>query len=154
MIASEVLQYVKEHHSKAAFVPELTVTDPWALSNHDEESTPNIYHRRIDALMMMGYQLTALEIKVSRADVKRDDWYKTLPWRRLTHRYIYAVPAGLIESREVPFYEAGLWWVHEDGKVEVKRKARINNYPEPLPLHVIQNMMYRIAGNTRFTLDS
>ena len=74
----------------------------------------------------------------------------------MTHRFIYAVPAGLGEFHDFrgdtvlsgPHMDAGLWWVHEDGKIEVKRKAKINKYPDFLPQDVVQRLAYRAAGNS------
>lgn len=55
--------------------------------------------------------------------------------------------AGLIDAADVAleFYYAGLWWVHPDGRVEVRRKATIQKYPEPLPQQLIQSLAYRAA---------
>ena len=38
---------------------------------------------------------TAIEIKVDRADAKRETWAKIRPWKRVTHRFLYAVPEPL-----------------------------------------------------------
>lgn len=148
MKAAEVLAAVVAYHSGSAFVPEITIGDHFAASYN--EGRPREEHvstsRRIDALMFDSLQRTAFEIKISRADAARETWHKVDPWRRVTHRFIYVVPAGLIEHP--PVSGAGLWWVHDDGRVQVIRKATINRYPEPLPQHVVQTMAYRITGRT------
>lgn len=148
MRASEVLAAVIAWHDASAFVPEITINDHFAASHNvgrprDEHVSTS---RRIDALMFDSLQRTAIEIKVTRADAARETWHKVDPWRRVTHRFVYVTPADLIQHP--PVSGAGLWWVHEDGRVEVIRKATINRYPEPLPQHVIQTMAYRITGRT------
>lgn len=136
MTAAEVFDAIREKYPEAALVPELTIRSEL----HDKSA----WCRRIDALMFDNLQRTAIEIKVSRADVKRESFEKVYPWRRVTHRFVYAVPAGLIEKP--PFWGPGLWWVHDDGKVEVVRKCQVNRYPEPLPQLVVQNIAFRAAG--------
>ncbi|WP_420112562.1 hypothetical protein [Pseudactinotalea sp.] len=150
MKAREVLDAVRRHHAGAAFVPEveLTVDDLHRESYDDLNGNGHKhYSRRIDALMFHQLQRTAIEIKVSTADAARDTYAKVDPWRRITHRFVYAVPAGLIDHP--PVYGMGLWWVHEDGRVEVHRKATPNRYPEPLPQHVVQTLAYRASGGPR-----
>ena len=46
-------------------------------------------------------------------------------------------------------WDCGHWGVHPDGRVEVKRKAKVNKYPEPLPNDVILRLAYR-AGRAAF----
>ncbi len=148
MKASEILAAVVAWHGHSAFVPEITINDHFAAAHND--GLPIAEHvstsRRIDALMFDSLQRTALEIKVSRADAARETWHKVDPWRRVTHRFVYVTPAGLIDRP--PVSGTGLWWVHDDGKIEVIRKASINRYPDPLPQHVVQTMAYRITGRT------
>lgn len=151
MKAQEILQAIRHHHRRSALVPEVVINsrdyagyEAWLA---DPQDRPRPTHtRRIDALMFDGPQRTAIEIKVSRADVKRESWQKVAPWLEVTHRYIYAVPAGLIEMNEVPHYQAGLWWIHDDGKVEVRRKAQVRKYPEQLPQQIVTALAYRAAG--------
>ena len=102
---------------------------------------------RIDGLMFHSLQRTAIEVKVSVADFRRETHAKQRAWIRCTHRFVFAVPAGLIDAADVAleFYYAGLWWVHPDGRVEVRRKATIQKYPEPLPQQLIQSLAYRAA---------
>ena len=149
--ASDILDALRKHHKGAALVHEVVVTDPWAQSNHISGTGHTNHSRRIDALMVESLQLTAIEIKISKADLARETWAKTVPWRRITHRYVYAVPAGLTDK--APFYGAGLWWVHEDGRVEVRKKARVQKYPEPLPQQVVQALMYRAASKSPVSME-
>ena len=61
--------------------------------------------RSIDVMLMRntgGRERYAIEIKVSRADFFRETPAKRLPWELLTHRFIYAVPRGLVQVSEVP----------------------------------------------------
>lgn len=143
MNAQDILEAIHRKYPAAAIVPELTVNVPNWESGRGEGQ---VWQRRIDALMFESYWRTAIEIKVSRADVKRETYQKTEPWRRLTNRFIYAVPAGLVEHK--PIHGAGLWWVHDDGRIEVKVKAIPNRTPEHLPQDVIQRLAYR-ATKTR-----
>jgi hypothetical protein len=69
--------------------------------------------RSIDVLLLRnwasgrtGRERIAVEVKVSRGDFFRDTATKRAPWEALTHRFAYAVPAGLIGPDEVP---AGCW---------------------------------------------
>lgn len=145
MRARDVFEALRLHYPDAAFVPEVTISDETAMALMEPGVAHEPLNRRIDALMFDSLQRTAVEIKVSVADSRRESWSKVRPWMLTTHRFVYAVPAGLLEHP--PVYGAGLWWVHEDGRVEVRRKARINRYPEPLPQLVVQTLAFRAARN-------
>lgn len=152
MTAAELLAALRRHHHSAAIVPEVVIHDDhpvWAELG-DRHGQP--YTRRIDGLMFDGLQRTAIEIKVSKADAVRETYQKVQPWRRVVHRFVYAVPAGLIEHP--PVYGCGLWWVHDTGRVEVRRKARIQPCPEPLPQHVIQALAYRAVGKQQIEREA
>lgn len=146
MNAAEVLEALRRHHKSSALVSEVVIHDDYPAWAELEDGHGEPYTRRIDALMFDSLQRTAIEIKVSTADVKRETFNKVQPWRRVCHRFVYAVPAGLIENP--PIWGCGLWWVHEDGRVEVKRKASVKPYPEPLPQHVVQALAYRAVGKS------
>jgi hypothetical protein len=146
MTARDVLAALRRHHYRAAIVPELGIVDEWAFYDFNEDplqTPPPVYTRRVDALMFEARIRTAIEIKVSRSDCKRESPNKVRPWRRVVHRYYYAVPAGLIDTP--PVYGCGLWWVHPSGLVEVRRKTTINAAPEPLPQSVVQSLAFRAA---------
>jgi len=145
MNAHEVVRAIRAAHPKSALVPEVVISVPdWR-----DDPARMVPERRIDALMFASLQRTAIEVKISRADMRREHGYKTIPWQRVTHRFVYAVPAGLIQPDEVfemtGVYAAGLWWVHDDGRVEVVLRAKINAHPEPLPQHVVQALAYRAS---------
>lgn len=154
--ADLVLDAIRAHHHQAAIVAEVALHDPDADDHYEqwldkvaagEGNTPRPpATRRIDALMFRTLERTAIEIKVDTADVRREDHRKVAPWRRVTHRFVYAVPAGLID--QPPMWGTGLWWIHDDGRVEVVRRAKVNTTPEPLPQHVIQALAYRAARTT------
>lgn len=139
MNAKDVLAAIQSHHSDAAIVHEIQLNDHDWLDRHEAGSKP-VRSRRIDALMFKSLERTAIEAKVTKADFEADVWAKRAPWLRVSHRFIYAVPAGLIQY---PHHGCGLWWIHDDGRVEVKKKATINRTPEPLPQHVVQALAYR-----------
>lgn len=142
--AAEVLAALKRHHHTAALVPELVIRDDYPMWAELDSGHGQPYTRRIDALMFDNLERTAIEIKISKADAARDTYQKVQPWRRVVHRFVYAVPAGLIEHP--PVYGCGLWWVHPDGRIEVRRQSRVTKTPEPLPQHVVQALAYRAVG--------
>lgn len=62
------------------------------------------------------------------------------------HRFVYAVPAGLIDRPPVGTDQrSGLVWVHPNGRVEWKRKCKINHSPEALPQLLTFNIAWRAA---------
>lgn len=140
MTAAQVLACLRVHWREAALVPELVISDE---NSHNEyaDGIRNSFQRRIDALAFRGLERIAVEIKVDRRDAARETAEKTRAWRRCTHKYVYVVPAGLIE--EPPIYGCGLLWVHPDGRAEVRTRAKGNRYPEPLPQAVIKNIALR-----------
>lgn len=146
MTAGGVMDALRLHYDKAALVPEVVIADDYPYWLDDDEAVKrDPLTRRIDALMFdTALMRTAIEIKVSKADAARESWRKVYPWRRVVHRFVYAVPAGLIEHP--PVYGCGLWWVHPNGRVEVRGKAKVNNAPEPLPQHVIRALAYRAVN--------
>lgn len=144
MTATDILHALKRWWPNAAFVPELTTWDDEAIASEGFKRGEAEY-RRIDALMMEDKIRTAMEIKVDRADAARETWAKTRPWRIITHRFLYATPAGLIDRPPVQ-NGAGLVWVHEDGSVEWRVKCKMNTSAEPLPQLVIQRLADRAAA--------
>lgn len=104
--------------------------------------------RRIDGLMLEGGKFTSIEIKISRADFKRDTEEKRRAWRDVTHRFVYAVPKGLLLPSEVPDY-AGLWEfepdVHWRSQITSAKRATVNKNPAPMPQQIITAMFYRAA---------
>lgn len=98
--------------------------------------------RRIDALLVKSGQRTAIEVKISRADYRRETPEKRRAWQEITHRFVYATPYGLIQPEEVPA-ECGLWWVYPTGGVVIAKKARVNKTPLPVPDQIFVALMFR-----------
>lgn len=109
--------------------------------------------RRIDALLISSTGTTAVEIKVTRADFKRDTEMKRRAWRAVTNRFVYLTPKGLVQPDEVA-EGCGLWefapetvgpyrWQH--GLTSVKR-AVVNKHPDPLPFQILRALAYRVSN--------
>lgn len=146
MNADDILNALRKAWPTAAIVPELEITDEHELANLYNPEGHDSLRRRIDALMINQQIRTAIEIKVSRADAKRETWAKIRPWKRVTHRFLYAVPAGLLDTSPVIDASIGIVWVHPDGTIEWRRKCKINHVPEPLPGLVVENIARRAAA--------
>lgn len=112
--------------------------------------------RRIDALIVASTGTTAVEIKVTRADFRRDTEEKRRAWRAITNRFVYLVPKGLVTPEEVAD-GCGLWefdpathgvhhWQH--GIASVKRATK-NKAPDPLPFQVTRALAYRVSNHER-----
>ncbi|AXH49016.1 hypothetical protein SEA_CRATER_57 [Gordonia phage Crater] len=150
--AVDVLDAIALKYSTCALLREVSVTDQHALAARehcrrtgDYSTYPGetVWLRRIDGLLLEGTQLrTAIEVKVSRADFLRESDAKRDPWRRITNRFVYATPKGLLSAEEIPD-GCGLWEV-EDGDVRVAVRARINRDPDPVPHQVLVNLAYRL----------
>lgn len=145
MNAEDILNALRHHYPTAAFVPELTINDEQSLTDYYEQGEHEAFTRRIDALMFDKRIRTAIEIKVDRADAKRESLAKVRAWRQVTHRFFYATPAGLIDSPPIMSGSIGLLWVHPDGRIEWRRKCRLNPSPEPLPLIVQERIAHRAS---------
>lgn len=140
--AAFILEAIESKYPRAVMVPELSINDPyWHDWDHrpspDKRLDGHKPIRRIDALMFETYQRTAIEVKISASDYSLDTQQKRRPWRRVTHRFIYAVPHSLDVMAP---HGCGLWKIHDDGKIEVVKKAIINRHPEPLSQDVIRRM--------------
>lgn len=143
-----ILWAIRQKYPRAAMVPEITIEDydlpdtdgeaEWFISAKAPEG--HKFERRIDALMFESLIRTAIEVKVTAADFKRDTYWKRRMWQRHTHRFIYAVPHDLPVMAP---HGCGLWRVHENGRIEVGKKAILNKTPDPLPQTVIQRLAYR-----------
>lgn len=148
MDASFILDAIGAKYPRAVMVPEISINDPY-WHDWDDRTSPEKRHdghkpyRRIDALMFESFQRSAIEVKVSAADYRLDTEQKRRPWRRVTHRFIYAVPHGL---HVMAPHGCGLWKIHDDGSIEVVKKAIVNKHPEPLPQDVVLRLAYRAAG--------
>lgn len=172
--AAEILAAIREAYPKNAVVREVSIVDPVEeairarrmverhpqMRSHYEERGPiadevpegwtlrgSIPVRRIDALMRDSTGYTAIEIKVTRGDFKRDTEEKRRAWRAHTRRFVYATPTGLVNPGEVPD-GCGLWEL--DGRrLTVAKKATINKEPLTLPRSVLDTMLYRVSNYER-----
>ncbi|WHU45148.1 hypothetical protein QNM97_13915 [Gordonia sp. L191] len=153
--ATDVLDAVARKYSRCALIREVCVTDAEAIERLDawrqdewlsspRPATPTM--RRIDGLLLDGGgRRTAIEVKISRSDFARESEEKRRPWRKITHRFVYATPAGLLQRYEIPD-GCGLWEVGEAGRVHVSVRARINRDPEPIPHQVLVALAYRLKA--------
>lgn len=112
----------------------------------------SIPRRRIDALILTGSMTTAVEIKVTRSDFRRENDAKRRAWRAVTNRFIYAAPVGVIPIDEVP-KGCGLW-EFDASKVQPTRwghaltsvvRAISNPDPLPMPRQILVAMAYRVS---------
>lgn len=169
MNATAVLDAIARKHSSCAFVREVVVEDSerqeaWrafyktqhpGFANKHWPGTPDYTEdherildthkpfRRIDALMLDGGGTrTAIEVKISRADFLRDTEAKRRPWRKITNRFVYATPAGLLKPEEIPD-GCGLWEV-EGNTVRIVKRAKSNPTPDPIPHQVLVALAYRL----------
>lgn len=112
--------------------------------------------RRIDGLMLGAKgRLTAIEIKISRADFRRDTPTKTRAWREVTHNFVYATPPGLVTPVELPA-GCGLWEVDPDeyylhDRVKSVVRPKPNKAVKPLPQNVWHAMFWRVSNYERTT---
>lgn len=85
------------------------------------------------------------------SDLRRETLDKQRPWRRITHRYVYAVPQGMMfpEDMEHVFSGCGLWWVSENGVITVKKRAKLEKEPEPPSQRLFQSLAYRATRIAR-----
>ncbi|APQ42582.1 hypothetical protein phi16_gp079 [Corynebacterium phage phi16] len=148
MDAAFILNAIAKKYPKAAIVPEITIED-FDLPDTDGEAEwyrpappppGHLYSRRIDALMFQSLERTAIEIKVSREDFRRDTFWKRRAWSQVTHRFVYVVPHDLDVTAP---HGCGLWKVHENGLITVETKAIVSKTPDALPQTVIQRLAYR-----------
>lgn len=157
MNATEVLDAVAWKHSKCALLREVVIVDEEAdrYAAADEWMragrvgpmpgfVPEM--RRIDGLLFDGNQTrTAIEVKVSRSDFLRETDEKRRPWRKVTNRFVYATPAGLLSPDEIPD-GCGLWEVDDAGRVTATKSARRNKEPDPIPQRVLVALAYRLKN--------
>ncbi len=144
MDAKFILAAIRRKYPEAAIVPEVTMDDP--AYDAGQRVTPDgekvSEFRRIDALMFQTLVRTAIEIKTTATDFRRDTWAKRRPWFNVVHRFVYVVPDYL--DVKAP-HNCGLWHVHDDQSITVVTKAKVSPTPEPLPQQVVQSLAYRAS---------
>lgn len=176
MNGTQILDAIARKHSKCALVREVVVEDQERRAaqrafykhqhpgfgakyfpdaeEYDEEKHGRILDthkpfRRIDGLMLDGGGTrTAIEVKISRADFFRETDEKRRPWQKITNRFVYATPAGLLRPDELPD-GCGLWEVNGHGAVTIARKALSNKTPDPIPHQVLVALAYRLTSTER-----
>ena len=154
MDAAFILDSIRAANADAAIVSEVVIHDHlW-----DERLGESAPTRRIDALMFRSLQRTAIEVKVSLADWKRDSYRKRAPWAAVTNRFVFAVPkslhdqiGGMYGTHDLDVWDCGVWTVDDSGRVEVAKKARVRPHPEPLPQQVVQALAFRATVRTAHT---
>ncbi|QIS38644.1 hypothetical protein [Clavibacter capsici] len=118
----------------------------------------SIPQRRIDALIIASTGITAVEIKVTRSDFRRDTEEKRRAWRDVSNRFVYLTPKGLVDPDEVGA-GCGLWefdataagpYSYQHGITAIKRAA-VNKKPRPLPFQVTRALAYRVSRNEKDT---
>lgn len=90
--------------------------------------------RRIDFWTLMpsysnGYRATAYEIKISRADFKRDDDGKQEAALRFCDRFWYVTPQGMLKLEEIPTWAGLQEWTGDKFKVIKKPPQRTKSEP-------------------------
>ena len=136
MNANDIIAHLRRKHAGFPLLTEVALVD-------DESGT---YHqlRRIDGLLIgKSATRTAIEVKISRADFKRETHEKRRAWIKHTNRFVYVCPAGLIQPDEVP-KGLGLWWVYDNGVIEKVKKCAVNKNPLPMPDHLFATLCYRL----------
>lgn len=136
MDASEIVTAVRRHYGCETdnIGPEWSILDEMDLQ-------PGHSTRRIDLLAIRawrgkpkGHERHAIEVKVSRADLRReiDEPAKWQAWADVTHRYYLAVPADLDLSGLVLPEQWGLYKVDGRG-CRNRRAAAYNREAADLP---------------------
>lgn len=154
MKAADVLAAIHRHHDGAAIVHEVVLNDRKTVEafcgfGSSRLGADDLFYRRIDALMVKSGQRTAIEVKVSRADYARETERKRAVWQAICHRFVYAVPAGLLTPEEVPD-GIGLWEVYDSAPyVRVAKRAKVHSGPDPIPDQLFVAMCYRAMRNQR-----
>jgi hypothetical protein len=102
---SAIMAALKKKHDKDCWVEELSFTDR---------------NRRIDLFVIQptagkGFGTTAYEVKVSRADFRRETHDKQREARLYSERFYYVTPPGLVEKTEIPDW-AGLMELKDNGR--------------------------------------
>jgi hypothetical protein len=140
-----------DYYAKSLVKRGLDVDSMPDTTNYIPGQTPTI--RRIDALMVGAmdahgeYPATAVEVKISRADFKRDTEEKRRAWKSVTHRFVYLVPEGLISVDEVP-EGCGLWyWVKTPygARIDIAKRAEVRHGPDDFGPYFTSYLIGRVA---------
>lgn len=148
MNAAEVLAAIRRHHRKYPVLHELVLTD-------HERGRREPRKRRIDALLVgPGGVRTAIEIKTSVADFRRETEAKRRPWIQCCSRFVYATPRGLLDPADIPL-GIGLWEVDDRFSssvaptLTVAKRCAVNPNPLPVPDQLFAALAYRLEKPRR-----
>lgn len=143
MTADDVLEAIQRANGKYPLIRELVLRDLEYVRGLDAPT------RRIDGLLIgpRGTR-TAIEVKVTKADFRRETEAKRRAWIKICHRFVYACPAGLIQPDEVPD-GIGLWWVDDRGSLDIKKRCSVNKEPDHIPDHLFAALCFRLADRPR-----
>lgn len=162
--ASGILDRIARAHPRCALIREVVVDDEIAWSQYraalaaltptELKAGASIHvplpmtRRRVDGLLLKGSATrTAIEVKISHRDFRRESTSKRGVWQRITHRFVYAAPPGVIDPDEIPD-GCGLWLVDADA-ITIAKRATINPEPDPLPYQVTVALAYRLRKMSR-----
>lgn len=107
--------------------------------------------RYIDALIIKKERLWAVEVKVSRGDLRRElaNPAKSMLWREHTHSFYFAVTPDLIDYalETVPpmFGVMCPWRLRGAPSKGIHRRSKINREPAPLPDELWRRLGMRLG---------
>lgn len=155
--AALLLKYTA-HQTHWAVLRELSLFDPDAVAQNKGkrkyDANREVERRRIDMLLInlkrrgvkVPNERMALEIKVTRADFKRDTEEKRRAWMAHADRFAYVTPAGLITKEELPA-GCGLIEFNPDELFGHKLKWRVNApYKQERATDFDQNFIVYLAN--------
>jgi hypothetical protein len=140
--------HMRKHYEEKGIKHDAELPDGFMLTKKDL-----ILVRRIDFLIFEGETITAVEMKISKADFRRDTEEKRRAWKKVTNRFVYLTPVGLLTPADIP-EGCGLWEYQEDGSIVVTKRAKTNNTPAPFPPSMIKYFAWRAYNAERNTLPA
>ena len=136
---SEILEALKVRSEKLIWAEELALSsgarrcDFWTLHPHASQ----------------GYRATAYEIKVSKADFRRDTHAKQRDARLFSDEFYYVTPAGLIAETDLPDWAGLIEWDGERVRTKVAAPPRDKDAPS---WELVVSIM-RYSGDVRRDTD-
>lgn len=125
----------------------LSSSQPGFYDNLEKQNTI----RYIDALILKKDRLWAVEVKVSRSDLRRElaNPSKSMLWREHTHSFYFAVTPDLIEFAldvvPVGFGVMCPWRLRGAPSKGIHRRAKNNPDPTPLPDELWRRLGMRLG---------